>query len=230
MIKFAVAIPCFNEGKNIPILVEKISHLSQKSNIFFLIVDNGSTDNSFNNLSVRPDNFDILRIKKNKGYGYGILSGLNQIKEFDVIGWTHADLQTDIFDIVKAKNIYEEHGLNCFVKGRRVGRPIADSFFSLGMSIFESILFMKFLWEINAQPTLFPSSFFKLWADPPSDFSLDLYSFILAKRNNLKIFRFPVHFHKRIHGHSSWNIDFKSKYKFIKRTLDYSFQLKRKLN
>ena len=35
MIKFAVAIPCFNEGENIPILVEKISHLSQKSNIFF---------------------------------------------------------------------------------------------------------------------------------------------------------------------------------------------------
>ena len=56
----------------------------------------------------------------------------------------------------------------------------------------------------------------------------DLLKFI--KKDKVKVFRFPVHFHKRIHGHSSWNIDFKSKYKFIKRTLDYSFQLKRNLN
>ena len=104
-----------------------------------------------------------------------------------------------------------------------------DTFFSVGMSVFESILFKNLLWEINAQPTLFPSSFFKLWKNPPYDFSLDLYSFILAKKHNLKICRFPVYFHKRIHGKSSWNVDFKSKYKFIIRTLKFSFQLKRYL-
>ena len=70
--------------------------------------------------------------------------------------------------------------------------------------------------------------FFKSWSKPPNDFSLDLYSFIFA-RNNFKVFRFPVFFHERIHGASSWNIDLKSKYKFIKRTLNYSIQLKKKV-
>ena len=61
-------------------------------------------------------NIDILRIKKNMGYGFGIISGLKKIQEYDIIGWTHADLQTDITDITKAIKIFEEYGDNCFVK------------------------------------------------------------------------------------------------------------------
>ena len=229
MTKFAITIPCFNEGKNVPLLIKKIESLNLESKVTFLIVDNGSTDKSFETLSIKSLNIDILRIKKNMGYGFGIISGLKKIQEYDIIGWTHADLQTDITDITKAIKIFEEYGDNCFVKGKRIGRPFADNFFTIGMSIFESFLFKTMLWDINAQPTLFPSNFFKSWSKPPNDFSLDLYSFIFAKRNNFKVFRFPVFFHERIHGASSWNIDLKSKYKFIKRTLNYSIQLKKDL-
>jgi len=51
----------------------------------------------------------------------------------------------------------------------------------------------------------------------------------MAKKMNLKIKRFDVKFPKRIHGKSSWNDGLISKYKFIMRTLLYSYKLKNKL-
>ena len=47
----------------------------------------------------------------------------------------------------------------------------------------------KYLWDINAQPNLFPKSFFNSWTNPPFDFSLDLYVFNKAKKQKLNIIR-----------------------------------------
>ena len=55
------------------------------------------------------------------------------------------------------------------------------------MSIFETILLRTFLYDINAQPTIFERSFYESWVNPPTDFSLDLYSFYLAKEKNSKL-------------------------------------------
>ena len=70
---------------------------------------------------------------------------------------------------------------------------------------------------------------FKSWKNPPDDFSLDLFCYYEAKKQKLKIHRFPVKFDKRLYGHSKWNFGFSSKLKFIKRTIIYSFNLKNKL-
>ena len=67
------------------------------------------------------------------------------------------------------------------------------------------------LWDINAQPTLFPASFFAGWTDPPKDFSLDLYAYHRAVDQGLRVARFPVGFGARQHGVSSWNVDWRSK-------------------
>jgi hypothetical protein len=115
-----------------------------------------------------------------------------------------------------------------FVKGFRRDRPASSRFFSAGMGVFETILFRTPLREINAQPTLFHKSLLIAW-DPPSDFSLDLYAYVLAKRKGYLIKRFDVSFKDRLHGVSSWNTSFASKSKFIKRTFRYSLKLKREL-
>jgi len=85
------------------------------------------------------------------------------------------------------------------------------------------------MWDINAQPTFFHRSFYDTFDSPPFDFSLDLYTYFLAKRSKLKVRRFPVFFGKRHHGQSKWNYSLLSKYNFIKRTLIYSFKLRKKL-
>ena len=82
------------------------------------------------------------------------------------------------------------------------------------------------IFDINAQPTIFPKAFYEKWVNPPKDFSLDLYAYYLAKKNNYKIKRINVKFLKRISGQSKWNINFVSRIRFILRTIKYSFKLK----
>ena len=53
----------------------------------------------------------------------------------------------------------------------------------------------------------------------------DLIFYYNAKKQKLKIYRYPVKFYKRKFGLSNWNTSFKNKMKLIKRTINYSFQL-----
>ena len=172
----------------------------------------------------------VVKVDINKGYGFGIKSGLNEAKG-EFIGYTHADLQTDPADVLRALEIIEkqESPKMCYVKGDRKKRPIFDQFFTVGMSIFETIYLNTKLWDINAQPNIFHRSFFKDLAEIPNDFSLDLFLLYIAKKKGYKILRFNVFFPPRLHGESKWNTGFKSKLKFIKRTIDFSSKLKRRL-
>lgn len=229
--RLSIVIPCYNEAKNIPFLIERSKRILERKDCELILVNNGSTDETekvlkkFNN---KYPNCRILKLNNNKGYGFGILSGLKEANG-DIIGWTHADMQTDPLDVLKGFNLFKKHGRDIFVKGKRIKRPFSDNFFTIGMSVFESFLLFKPLWDINAQPTMFSKDFFQIWKEPPHDFSLDLYSYYVAKKNNIKIFKFPVLFGKRYHGTSSWNIDLNSKIKFIKRTINYSLLLRKNL-
>jgi glycosyltransferase involved in cell wall biosynthesis len=230
--KISLIIPCYNESKNLPSLIEKCRQLD--SEIFeVIIVNNGSTDDSSNVLSSLMNSqypfIKSIKVEVNQGYGHGILCGLKS-STGNVIGWTHADLQTDPLDSSQVRDLIKQYGENIFIKGQRYGRPISDVIFTVGMSFFESILLKKLLWDINAQPTFFPRKFFDGWNSAPNDFSLDLFAYYQAKKHNLKVIRFPVFFGKRLHGHSHWNIDFKSKWKFIKRTIQFSFLLRKKVD
>jgi hypothetical protein len=61
---------------------------------------------------------------------------------------------------------------------------------------------------------------------PPNDFSLDLYTYYKAKKEELKIATVPVNFGERLHGESKWAFNFKSRIAMIIRTWKYIFKLK----
>ena len=136
-------------------------------------------------------------------------------------------MQTDPQDALTGLSYFDKHGSHLFVKGRRQGRPFGDVAFTVGMSVFETALLQTPLWDINAQPTLFSRQFFQSWANPPHDFSLDLYAYYQAKQAGIPIKRFPVNFGERAHGSSHWNINWAAKRKFIQRTVGYSLQLRK---
>jgi glycosyltransferase involved in cell wall biosynthesis len=232
MKKFSIVIPCYNEAKNIPLILERLNHVLTREDIEIILVDNGSTDESSQVLSDLLPKYKFARsinVRVNEGYGFGILSGL-RASSAEFVGWTHADMQTDPFDIIRAIEIIEKvDGRMIYVKGKRSGRPIFDQLFTTGMSVFESIYMKKTLWDINAQPNIFPRTFFLSWEKPPHDFALDLYAIYQAKMKGFKLIRFPVIFPPRIHGVSSWNHGLQSKWKFIKRTVEFSLKLKKEL-
>lgn len=229
--KFSLIIPCYNEAANLPLLLERCAKVAQPEYIEVILVDNGSTDNTpqvLAELLPRHPGCRSVRVEVNQGYGFGILFGL-RAAQGEILGWTHADMQTDPLDALKGLKLFDQHGKHVFVKGKRFGRPIADVFFTVGMSAFETLLLGKPLWDINAQPTMFSREFFATWQNPPHDFALDLYAYYQACKQNLPIHRFSVLFGKRAHGVSHWNINWAAKYRFIKRTIDFSLQLRKSI-
>jgi glycosyltransferase involved in cell wall biosynthesis len=229
--KLSLIIPCYNEAANLPLLLERCTSLSV-ADIEVILVDNGSTDNSPEVLKTLLPNYPhckSVRVPINQGYGFGILAGL-QAATGELLSWTHADMQTDPKDVLKGLEIFKAYGDNIYVKGRRIKRPFADVFFTMGMSIFETLLLRTRLWDINAQPNIFSRRFFETWVNPPHDFSLDLYVYFTARNQGLPVYRFPVEFGERAHGVSHWNVNWEAKKKFILRTIDFSFELKKRLS
>lgn len=229
--RLSLVIPCYNESANLPLLLERCKEVTRQPGAEVILVDNGSTDESslvLRELLPRYPGCRSVRVERNQGYGYGILEGLRAARG-EILGWTHADLQTDPQDALRGLAFFEQHCPNIFVKGRRYGRPFGDVVFTIGMSVFETILLRKPMWDINAQPTMFSRAFFESWHEPPHDFSLDLFAYYRARRMGLAVHRFPVRFGERAHGESHWNINWAAKRKFISRTVNFSMQLKKDL-
>jgi len=230
MIKYSVVYPCYRERESLLILIDQLSNCIQRDDIEIIFVENGSKDESdvfLTSLSTTHSWMKVVQLDENAGYGGGILRGL-AVAQGSYVGWSHADLQCSSRDILSAIEVLEtiSQRQNVFIKGKRYGRPLIDRFFTFGMSVLESILFAKVLFDINAQPTMMSRDLYLEWNQPPTDFSIDLYAFVVARRLSAKVCRFPVLFGARKFGQSSWNTGILSRINFIKRTLRFSFELK----
>ena len=230
--KLSIIIPCYNEELSLKKLVDNCLE-NINNDIEILLVDNGSTDNTYNcllNLNL-PENIIPIRVKKNIGYGNGILFGLNHAKG-EVLSWTHADLQTDVSDVIRGFNLFENELIKqkCLVKGIRKNRNLVDSFFTFFMGIYSSIILNKWMFDINAQPKIFHREFLNQFSNPPLDFSLDLYLIYFFKTKKINIKTFPVIFNDRKFGEAKGGGSFKGKIKLIFRTLNYIHKLNKYLN
>ena len=230
--KLSIIIPCFNEELSLDKLVKNcLDYINNEVEI--ILVDNGSTDNTFKSLLSLglPSNIVPVRIEKNIGYGNGILFGLKEASG-EILSWTHADLQTDVSDVLKGFKIFEDKLISkkCAVKGVRKNRNLLDFFFTLSMGIYSSILLKKWMYDINAQPKIFHRSFLNEFDNPPLDFSLDLFLIYFFKSKNIEVNSFPVHFNKRKYGEPKGGGSFKGKINLIIRTLKYIHKLKKNLN
>ena len=73
----SLIIPCYNEQENLPLLFKKLSKIQLKC-FEIILIDNGSKDNTSQTIEnfIKNNNscIKILKIKKNIGYGHGIMS------------------------------------------------------------------------------------------------------------------------------------------------------------
>jgi glycosyltransferase involved in cell wall biosynthesis len=226
-VKFSIIIPCYNEELNIPELLSQIEVLAENSSFEFILVNNGSNDSTLALLrrNIRPYLL-IIDLPKNVGYGGGIKAGID-LARGEFIGWIHADLQYSLVDSLRMTEIFSSDIK--FLKGRRKGRNLFQLFISANMSFFESLLFRKILYDINAQPTIFHRSLLNDMNEIPNDFSIDLYTYLMAKKAGITVKRFQVDFIERKAGKSSWNSGLWSIIRMSVRTIKYSFILWRKL-
>lgn len=231
MTRTQIVIPCYNESESLDNLIQECRKVveASKNEVHFLIVDNGSTDSTEDIINSKVGLFfgiEFLRVFPNQGYGGGIISGLEK-STAEIVGWTHADLQTPLMDCLSAVRLLKDG--NVLAKGKRTGRPVLDRVFSKCMGVFESILFAAPLVEINAQPTVFTRDFYSKWGNVPTDFSIDLYALVMSHQLGVPVVRFGVEFSPRRFGNSKWNFGFTSRIRFIERTIKYSLSLRQDL-
>lgn len=237
MVKFSVIVPCYNESKNIPLIISAFKKaVGTRDDIEILLVDNGSNDDSkevFLQQITNEKIFKLVNVKKNQGYGFGILSGL-EVALGDVLAWTHADMQTDPADVICGFEFYQkENNQKVFIKGKRRNRKIFEYVMTLGMQTIASLVLKVFLDDINAQPKIFSRSFYESFIKnkAPHDFSFDLFMLYQAKKNNFLVKEIDVSFKKRIHGEAKGGgASLWVRIKIIKRTLAYIFKLRNLIN
>ena len=68
--KVCIIIPCFNEAVTLPLIIKQIKKIDSKIKI--LVVDNASTDNTYN----IPIKFGVKVVQESKkGKGYAVKKG-----------------------------------------------------------------------------------------------------------------------------------------------------------
>jgi len=226
--KLSVVIPCFNESGNINKLVEEFESLSLEFDLELILVDNGSSDSTKSKiLSIRKEFVKKVYVEKNLGYGYGVKQGL-KVATGEYIGWTHADLQTDPKDLLTAYKLLKENNFptKVLVKGERKERPLSETVFTGGMSLFESILFKMRIYDIFAQPNVFHKSFYPDLSLAPDGYGLELFCLVRCEALGIDIIRFPVFFNERYQEKPTWNTGLISKIKFSWVIIKESFEIK----
>ena len=88
--KLSIIIPCYNEEKNFSISTNEVLNYTKnfKFDYEIIFVDDGSTDNTYNNLLsfVKENkNYKLLKLSKNYGSHISITAGINSVENSDAL-------------------------------------------------------------------------------------------------------------------------------------------------
>ena len=112
--ELSLVIPFYNEEENIEKVVNQMINKLKEEKIDYelVIVDNGSWDNTTKmskELEKKYEPIKVVRVEKNEGYGWGIISGL-KICRGEYIGWMGGDDQNSPDDVSRVfKRLKQEN-------------------------------------------------------------------------------------------------------------------------
>lgn len=231
----SIVLPCYNEGESLPAIVESYRQALTESglkNFELILVNNGSTDHSVRVLSAlkkkKGNSFvRVVTIPQNRGYGHGVLTGLETAR-FDHIGFSHADGQCEAGNVFRAYAALKDS--RSLAKGVRYGRALGSFLFSRVFELIALVLRRRFLYEVNAQPKVFPKELLDaIREEAPIDFAFDLHVLLRAAEAGYRFETIAVRFPPRLRGSSRWSATFRSRWKhswaligFMRRYRPYS--------
>ena len=118
----SLVIPFYNEEENVhEVVFEIIQEFDQRKISYSLIcVNNGSSDNTPNiliDLSEKYPQIKTVTVEKNKGYGFGVLKGLQLANNY-YVGYSVGDGQISAADVAKVYEVAKNDNLD-FCQGKR---------------------------------------------------------------------------------------------------------------
>ncbi|WP_142783954.1 glycosyltransferase [Changchengzhania lutea] len=218
-LKVLIIIPCFNEAQRINrnSFLEFSKH---NSNINFLFVDDGSTDNTsivLKELSNKSHLLDYKTLTENCGKGEairrGILSNNGNLNTYDFVGYMDADLSVPLEEINYLLNALRARKNIEFILSIRVGRLGAEinrNFYRhyLGriFATFVSLLLKEPIYDSQCGAKLIHTSHVKSLFDKPFistwlfDVELIARWKISVKNYDQKILEYPLNNWQEIKG------------------------------
>ncbi len=168
--KTSIIIPCFNEEKSVYIVVENICTQFQECNV--IVVDDGSTDNSYNELKrIESKNLNIIKLEKNQGKGNAMRKGLESIDDdTEIIIFTDADDEINPKDIEKVLNQYKKNIDTVAIFGSRFKKISVSTIFKMGvhrylanrfLTVVSNIIFKQNLTDMETAVKSFKSYLIK---------------------------------------------------------------------
>lgn len=123
MIKLLCIIPFYNEEFRFSPSFENL--FQQYSNVDFLLVDDGSSDNTntiLKSLSNTHQNCTVLLLPKNVGKAEAIRNGVlkTAIEKYNFIGYLDADLATPVNEFIKLYDFISSNESVVFIMGSRI--------------------------------------------------------------------------------------------------------------
>jgi len=105
--KFSIVIPVFNESKNLPLLISQIYKALKKHTFELIIVDDNSSDGTFQILNkIKKKNFRYFIRKRNRDLSKSCVLGFNKAKYKNILVMD-GDLQHQPKDIKKLLKIFQ---------------------------------------------------------------------------------------------------------------------------
>ncbi|MBI2145824.1 glycosyltransferase family 2 protein [Candidatus Woesearchaeota archaeon] len=231
--QLSVVIPCYNEGPNVQLTLERFRQVKGDLKLELIMVDNGSTDDTADILleELQKPEYSFaksIKVQRNVGYGFGIISGLKE-SSADIIAYSHADMQCDPLDVIDGyhKLATQSSPQSHLVKGRRRERKVIPKILTTCFHILATAIFWKIYPDINGQPKVFHREFLNKLVYLPHDFNLDFYVLYKAKKEKINIINIPVDYRDRQYGESKWAFSHLSKLKTINKFINYMVLLKR---
>lgn len=111
------------------------------------------------------------------------------------------------------------------VKATRHNRTFVDYFFTNGMALFCSMVFRKFLYDIQAVPVIASKDLFIPMKIVPHGFAFDMFMYWQARKKGFEVKRIPVRIFKREKGNSSWNTGLQARIRLSRYMAHSAFEM-----
>ncbi|WP_428080095.1 glycosyltransferase family 2 protein [Candidatus Pelagibacter sp.] len=202
-ISISLLIPIYNEADAVPKLLKKV----ENNNIYkeVLIIDNNSSDNSFNKVYEyvkKNKNFRLIS-QKIKGKTNAILKGIKNLNKCDYVAMIDGDNTYDVDEISKLMTYLKDYDV---VNGDRISnlnylKSLSNNYFHYyGNSFitkFYNLMFSDNLKDIFTGLRIFKYDLIKKFFFFRSGFSLETEINCILKLNRIYVKEVPINFKER---------------------------------
>lgn len=224
----SLVMPCYNEEESVPVTIPRLFAAFEGAGhaIEIVAVNNGSRDRTAERLALlqqKHANLYVRTVEQNRGYGFGILSGL-PVCRGQWVGFIPADGQIDAEDVVR---IYESAAASrgdVVAKARRRFR--LDGFRRKVVSIAYNLL-IRVLWprldslDVNGTPKILPREALQRMDLQSTGWFLDPEMMIKAHYMGLRVLEFNVF--ARMRGSGVSHVRAETCVEFLRNLLRYRF-------